>query len=393
MPVMLGITPPFAPIQSATTTAEEIVNRAGQEVRNVLDPANANDQVIFLDYINRIQLQMLRASRWQFQWSDVIYFSTERGQTDYYIGPVGQALPGQVDTLLDLNDVDFILRNSVFDITNNRTLFKKDERPYSSALSFQDGQFRTGRPLAWRNDLLQPNVIQLYPASDNQNSYRPVPQTPYVSQSASATVLADRTYFTVVTLLDSFGNESVPCAREAWTKVEAGNVITVHSPFLPYNITSSDASYTQWNVYGGTVSGSWVKQNASPINIATDWTEPDAGLISGAAPPTVNNLIPMDGYLIGFRYFQQRQIVEELETVVQIPDVYKDIFCAGVTFLCCQYLRLHEDAARWYAQYKDGIRDMIRDRNSGPREQDYISPDNTTVGMGASINYTDPFYR
>lgn len=390
MPIITGSTPGTAPLLQATTTATEVVNKAAQEVRNVLDPTNGADQAILIDYVNRIQLQMNRASRWAYLLSDVFYFITQRGQTDYYIGVEGQSEAGEVDTLLNLNDVDYISRNSVFDVTHAVQLQKLDEKPYATSISLRDAQFRPGIPAVWRNDLLRPDVVQLFPVPDNQNDYQPVPASPYVFYTPGGS-LANRTYYSVYTFTDNFGNEGTASQREARSDVAAGNVAVFKSPQLPYNIDGTGSSYTGYNVYASSTSTQWKKQNPSPINIGTDWTEATTGLISGATPPTTSALLRMDGYLIGFRYIRQRQILTELGSICQIPDVYKDVLCAGVTWLACQYLRLYQESSQWFQIYQAGIRDMIRDRNAGPRENDFVRPDTASLGIGNYTPYDDTF--
>ena len=96
-------------------------------------------------------------------------------------------------------------------------------------------------------------------------------------------------------------------------------------------------------------------------------------------------------YIIGFRYYRQRQIVTSLADVVQIPDVYKDILIAGVNWLGTRYLRLHQESSMWQAEFMDGLRQMIKDRNLIPRENDFVRPDVTTIGIGSQVPYIDIF--
>jgi hypothetical protein len=60
---------------------------------------------------------------------------------------------------------------------------------------------------------------------------------------------------------------------------------------------------------------------------------------------------------------------------------------AGATWYACQYLRLKDEAQYWNAQFTDGIRQMVRDKNLFPREADYINPDATTIGIGSYTLY------
>jgi hypothetical protein len=397
MPVISGVSPGYAPLLYTSTTAQDVINDTSQDVRSVLDATSVNDQTILLDFVSRIQLQILRASRWTFLLSDFIYFITVREQTKYYFGPAGQAPPGAVDTLLNLNDVDYINRSSVIDISNVNWLEKMDVPPYAQTLSFRDAQFRPGKPETWRNDLLNPSVIEVYPAPDNQNNWQPQPEAPYLSPVPGG-ALSLRTYAVMTTFVDSEGLESTPCDREGILTIPSAKLLKVHSPRLPQNVTSQGVAYNQYNVYAiattnaSVENGGELLQNASPIPIGIDWTEPTSGLLTNtAAPPSLNNITPMDGYIIGFRYFQQRQTVTSLATVLQVPDVYEDVIVAGVNWMAFQYLRLAQEAQMWQMIYMNGIRDMIRDRNAGPRENDYIHPDDAGLGIGQFVPYIDIF--
>src|SRR5438445_696384 len=136
MPIILPVGSDVT-LQQADLTAQAIVNSVSQDVRQQLASSGA-DANILLDWINRVQLTMLRTSRWSFLLSDVQYFITERERTDYWIGRLGQNVAGTVDTGLDLSDLDIISRNSVIDASNSRVLRKTAEKPFSSNLSTRD---------------------------------------------------------------------------------------------------------------------------------------------------------------------------------------------------------------------------------------------------------------
>src|SRR5260221_8790478 len=96
-----------------TTPASDIVACVSQDVRAVL--ANSGtDQVILLDYINRITNELLRFSRWKFLEGGPQVFLTTPGVTDYYIG-TGAAPAGTVNTNLLLSDVFQIKRGDFID--------------------------------------------------------------------------------------------------------------------------------------------------------------------------------------------------------------------------------------------------------------------------------------
>lgn len=378
-------------IYSAQLTAQQIINAVSQDLRTQLDSSASTDQSILLDYINRVQLMLLRASRWDFLLSDTEFFITQREQTDYWIGPVGQAPPGAVDTALGLTDVDIIQKNSVLDVTNSRALKFNPVRPYSLTLSTRDAQFRPGLPANYRQDLtVSPNVIQLYPAPDNKNNYQPIPETPYL-QTALGGSLAQRTYYVQTTLVDSLNLESAPAAREGFITIPANQLVTVKSPKLPFATTTQGVTYNQYKIYASTTSSGELFQ-AGPIAIGTDWTEPISGLLTNTVAPPVNNSITMlDGYIITFRYYKQRIQITSTSQILQVPSDYKDIIVHGTNWLASQFLRLTEDAQYWRQEFQLGLQGMVRDRNMIPLAEDYLAPDYAGIGIGTQVPYSDVF--
>lgn len=103
-----------------------------------------------------------------------------------------------------------------------------------------------------------------------------LPPTPSLSQVAGGTIAAT-TYFVKITYTGPSG-ETLPSA-EANFDVSANELLQVASP-------AALAGYTGYNVYVSTATGAETKQNASPIAIGTNWTEPTTGLIAGSAPPS-----------------------------------------------------------------------------------------------------------
>lgn len=130
----------------------------------------------------------------------------------------------------------------------------------------------------WRyfgSDVMAPFVAQ----STNLIS---APAAPTMGSSAGGG-FGPRTVVAKVTYIGAAG-ESQPSAS---TKdVLLTNQLTVvTSP-------SAAAGATQYNVYAGENAAAVVLQNASPINLATDWTEPGTGLSpNGAAPPPSSPLV------------------------------------------------------------------------------------------------------
>lgn len=102
------------------------------------------------------------------------------------------------------------------------------------------------------------------------------PAAPALSSSAAGSLPAT-TYYVRITYMTAYGE--TPASPEANLAVAANHVLVVDSPS---NLTGA----TGWNVYVGTTSGSETLQNSSPIAIATNWTEPTSGLVSGVAYPT-----------------------------------------------------------------------------------------------------------
>lgn len=105
------------------------------------------------------------------------------------------------------------------------------------------------------------------------------PAAPSVSAGGSGGPGA-ATYITYVTYINPQGETVVSSSTSQATS--AGQVITVTSPAASGNASG-------YNVYSTTgAAGTETRQNASPINIGTNWTEPNTGLISGAAIPSSN---------------------------------------------------------------------------------------------------------
>lgn len=102
------------------------------------------------------------------------------------------------------------------------------------------------------------------------------PVTPGLSQTAGGTISAV-TYYVKITYVNVAG-ETAP-STEASQAVGNNDLLVVASPGAVGNATG-------YNVYVATGSGSETKQNASPIALGTNWTEPMGGLVSGAALPS-----------------------------------------------------------------------------------------------------------
>lgn len=357
---------------ASTTTAQNIIDAVRQDLE--FAPTNTNT---LLDYTDRVHQILLRMSRWKFLESAPQHFITERDQTDYWVGTTGSAAQGSVDTALNLTDLDLVKRGSVFDRSNFHELQVTDEQPLLLRLGFQDDRSRPGRPATWRNAPDTPNIINIYPAPDNQNTYQPVPPGPYATTSAAGAQAA-RTYYVVLTFVDSAGGESSPSDETSFF-IPANNVIVVKSPAAEVTKAASGISYTSYNVYVSTTSGSETKQNTNPITLGSDWTEPGSGLIAGASKPSTSNIAALGGYIIEFRYYKTRTAITATNTVLQIPDYYKDVMVAGVNWMTAQFLKRDTEAAIFKGLFGEGIISMYRDKNLFPRGHEFIGPDSAAI--------------
>lgn len=367
-----------SPSSSATTTAQDIVNCVSRDLRSQL-ATSGTDSDIIIDYTNRIQLQMLRHSRWSFMLSAPQYFVTEDGQHRYWVGASGGNTQGTIDTGLNLTDFDRPQDNSVWDRSLHKQLVRTKERPLGPTGIDAIGQPLQGSPSQFRHDgLEEQNVLELYPAPSNQNTFEPTPAPPNIQSTVSG-ALAARTLFFRITLVDSLGGESVP-SEAVRQRIATNSLAVVKSPKLLVTTFASGVAITGYKVYASATEGGEVVQNGgTAISMGSDWTEPGAGLATGtAAPPTDSTIEPMRGHLIEFRYYKARPQVTLLADVLMIPDVYKDVVCAGVSALSAKFLKMKEDAGEWFQVYQDGLEGMVRDRNLFPNVE-FMTPDPASV--------------
>lgn len=359
---------------STTLTAQDIIDGTSQDIRSQLG-ASWGDADIILDYVNRISLQMLRKSQWNFLIAPVQRFITEANQTDYWIGASGSNPQGAVDTGLNLSDVGRIKVGSVFDRSNWQSLYPTEELPLVSDYTFQDASSRANRPTSWRQSYDTSSILNLYPPPDNQNTYKPVPATPNLETTVSG-ALAGRTYFIKLTLVDSTGGEST-ASLAARQYIPTNSLVKVKSPLLAFTKSASGITYSQYKVYASTTEGSEAYQ--ATVNVGTDWTEPGTGLIAGVAAPSSSTLEPLRGYVIEFRYYKTRAQVTTADQVLQIPDDYKDVLIAGVNYMAYLFLRRPEEAGAWRALYDEGLRSIIADKKLFPQGPDFIAPDAAAI--------------
>jgi hypothetical protein len=108
------------------------------------------------------------------------------------------------------------------------------------------------------------------------------PDAPTLSAVAYAP-LAARTGYAKITYTNSFGETAA--STEANLALTAGQQLGVASP-----LTSGDA--TGWKLYlSETTSGAEQLQNSAPLAIGTAWTEPITGPVSGAVSPTATTAL------------------------------------------------------------------------------------------------------
>ena len=106
------------------------------------------------------------------------------------------------------------------------------------------------------------------------------PTIPTVAAGGTTGPALARTEYVTVTYVDE--NGETLASPEASQALTSGQLLTVTSPGA-----SGDA--TGYNVYASTTSGQEVKQNATPIAIGTNWTEPTTGLVPQGVQRAVAN--------------------------------------------------------------------------------------------------------
>lgn len=375
-----------------TPTAQQVVNSVSTDLLQRIAP----EDPILLDYINRVQLQLLRVSRWKFLLSAPQRFVTKKDRTDYWIGPVGSGPIDTVDTGLNIANLGNIKTETFFDRSNFRLLKKTDENILSPTYTFRDASSRPGQPRMWRNAPDTPCLINLYPGPDNQNIYQPSPEAPVV-QAISGGALPGRIYFVRTTFIDSLGNES-SASDESRIFIPANNLLVVQPP-QEIPTAASGVQYNRFNVYafnnGSDLtanSGQETLVTTAPLSTAGAYQEPPTGFLTGGTNfPTANAVESIGGYLIEFRYFQAKPQVQNLSTNLLIPTDYFDILVAGVNRLVAQFLKEPDAVQYWNQEWQAGMTAMIRDKNLFPRGPEYISPDRATINNSNYWGYeTDP---
>jgi hypothetical protein len=370
-------------------TAQQVVNSVSTDLLQRIAP----EDPVLLDYINRVQLQLLRVSRWKFLKSPLQSFVTRIGRSDYWIGPAGSGPLDVVDTGLNISNLGPIDSDSFYDRTNYRLLKRINEQILSATFAYRDSSSRLGPPREFRVDPSTPCTINLYPAPDNQNNYQPVPENPAVSAIAGGALPA-RIYWVRTTFVDSLGNES-SASSEAYQFMPAGSLLVVQPP---QEIPSADSGvqYNRYNVYvfsagtneTATNGNETLATQGGPLSTATAYQEPPTGFLTGGLSfPTANNVAQMGGYLIQFRYYQAKPQIINLNNILLIPSDYFDVLVAGVNYFTAQFLKDEGAQAYWKSEYDSGIVGMIRDKNLFPKGPAFISPDPTSQSLGNYFGY------
>jgi len=143
--------------------------------------------------------------------------------------------------------------------------------------------------------LTQAQTVQIQPKALSS------PPTPSVSYVAGGS-LAAATYHAQTSYVNSLGETLAGGVSSI--AVPANSRLVVDSP-------AAENGAVSYNVYAYIGSGPATKQNASPIPIGTNWTEPTSGLITGSALPAANSSNSPGNFIITVPagqasiYFQQ----------------------------------------------------------------------------------------
>lgn len=382
---------------------QSLINSVSQDCRSQLNAATAGGaQTALIDYLDRVHKEVLRWSNWDFMLSTPVYFLTSQGQTDYFIGPTGDRSPATVQTNLNLPDVDRIRKDSVYDYSNFRELKWLVGQPIGPVLTQASGSARKGQPSVWVQDYVNtPNIIQIFPAPQNLNTFQPVPSTPVVDTQVSG-ALSARVYYVKVTLVDALGGESSAAASSAVMFIPANSTAVVRAPKLYFPAASNGVQYSGFNVYAVQAQNfsatsqdpqTETLQNVSPIPLGSDFYEPNTGLVTnGRIWPQNNTIEPIGGYIIGFKYFKKRKDLISLTDVPQVPIRYRDILIAGTSAYAWALIGDDQKASENMQKFSDGYRQMVVDKNLFPEGVEFIRPDAGSYVNQQILGYLPPFF-
>lgn len=352
-------------------SAQDVINSVSQDLRLQL-ASTGGGGTILLDYCNRISLEILRSSKWQFLLSDPQTFITRTQITDYWIGATGSNPAGSVDTGLNLTNIYRIKDDTVVDRSNTITLGRTYfQPPNMTTFEYPDGQSRPLRPTNFYHKNYS-GLLRLFPAADNANTYQPIPENPVCTTTVSGS-LAARTYTVRLTLVDSAGLESSASGNPTTIFIPANSVMVVNPPKFPAVASAFGVQYNKYKVYAVAKGGIETLQSGA-LSSSTVFTEPNTGLVNGAPFPTVNNITALNGYAIEFQYWQQRINITAGGQLLQIPDDYFDVVVAGVNYLGFQFLEEPTQMKMWLEIYQQGLREIIRDKNQFG-DDNFMRPD------------------
>ena len=369
-----------------TVTVQNVIDAARQDLMRRIGTSHS----ALIDYVNRVQLELLRFSNWKFTESAPQRFLTEKGQVDYWIGVTASPASGTVNTELNLTDVGRIREGTVRDRTNSRPLSRVNSVPTGGSFEYPDGTPRLAKPLVWKNSPDTPNIINIYPPGDNTNTYAPVPVVPGLSNITGGFSTA-RVVFVQVSIQDTAVTpKESALSTEVSQTVLASKSLSVTMP--PMLVAKNDSGVTYiYNVYASLTSGT--EKKVGTIAATGGSLTVTEAAISGAtkAYPASGGtgLAPFGGYVIEFRYFKTRPQLAVVGDILTIPDEYKDVVIAGVNYYAGQLTDREQDAAYWRAAFEDGKRQMYKDTQLTPDGRiEFVHPDpvsssaNPSGGLG-----------
>lgn len=365
---------------TTTTTVQDIVDCAIQETQDRY--ANSGSTSVLVSYVDRIHKMIIRRRKWSWMKSGIQEFVTRAGQQEYWIGPTGAQADGQVDTGLNITDLEEVTNGSVLSRTGMVELHEFEEAPFLWSQK-SDSSYGLSQPQQFRNSRISPAVLTLYPAPSTGIEYTMGPPLPHVTVGLGG-ALAARTYFVRVAFVDSAGGISAASDPPVRMFVPASNLLTVRAPQPPIADNGAGVEYTQYHVYASTTENPETKQTVTAVDIDTDWTEPGSGLITGTTFPTDSTLAPLRGYVIQFRYYKAILNLTDGDDVLQIPSRYADVVCAGVCWLGHKYNRDADghmkSAMEWERTFREGVQQMVTEENPFPGGIPFIRPDPTSQG-------------
>lgn len=251
---------------SYTTTVQDVLDAAIQDSQ-----VQTTNRPTLLNYLNRVNMRVLRESQWIFLKSPEQRFTTRRGVTKYWINN-GKSPSDCVDTGLQISNLNSILPETVFDLTNNRQLLQNSESiQVFAGLHSLDGTFRESLPRSFRYNYDEPGIFHVLPPPQNGNLYQPVP-LPCGLSTIQGGSLAVQNLYVHTTIVDSQGGESTVASDFSHIIVPKGFQLVVNPPDL-VGISGTDVDYSSYNVYISTSPhGPYTLQNASPISRSLAWT-------------------------------------------------------------------------------------------------------------------------